>query len=74
MRFLTMRLMTFKELRERTGLSQRQLAKSVGMDAGTVRRIENGQTRDPRYGTISALAEVLGTTPAILANVMRQAA
>lgn len=72
MLFRTMRPMTVKELRERTGLSQRQLAKAAGMDAGTVRRIESGQTRDSRYGTISALADVLGVTTALLANVMQQ--
>lgn len=62
--------MTFKELREKAQLSQGQLAAAAGVDQTTVSQIELGKVRDPRYGTISALAEVLGTTPAILANVI----
>lgn len=62
--------MTFKELRQRAKLSQRQLADAAGVDQKTISLIEVGKVRDPRYGTVSAIAEVLGTTPAILANVI----
>jgi transcriptional regulator with XRE-family HTH domain len=62
--------MTFKQLRERAKLSQGQLADAAGVDQTTISQIELGKVRDPRYGTVSALAEVLGTTPAILANVI----
>jgi transcriptional regulator with XRE-family HTH domain len=62
--------MTFKELRLRAGLSQRQLAEPAGLDHKTVHWIEVGKSRNPRYGTVKALAKVLGKRPEYVARVI----
>lgn len=62
--------MTFKELRRKARLSQAQLADAAGVDQKTISFIEVGKVRDPRYGTISAIAQVLGVTPAFLAAIV----
>jgi transcriptional regulator with XRE-family HTH domain len=65
-----LRGMTFRELRDKARLSQAQLAAAAGVDQTTISQIETGKVRDPRYGTVSALAEVLGTTTSVLAAVI----
>lgn len=62
--------MTFRELRERAELSQAQLAEAAGVDQTTISQIELGKVRDPRYGTVKALAKALGTTPDNLAKLI----
>jgi transcriptional regulator with XRE-family HTH domain len=62
--------MTFKELRTKAGLNQAQLAAASGVDPKTVWWIEHGKVRNPRYGTISALAEVLGCSPVVLGKLV----
>lgn len=62
--------MTFKELRAKAQLSQAQLADAAGVDQKTISGIEVGKVKDPRYGTISAIAHVLGVTPAFLAAIV----
>ena len=62
--------MTFRELRDKAQLSQAQLAAAAGVDQTTISQIETGKVTDPRYGTVSALAEILGTTTSVLANVI----
>jgi transcriptional regulator with XRE-family HTH domain len=50
------KLRTFRESR---GLSQEDLAKSVGVEKATISRIENGH-RVPSMGLVSRLCEVSG--------------
>lgn len=47
--------------REHRGLSQRALARELGINNGHLNRIENG-TRNPRCRLRYAIAEALGTT------------
>jgi transcriptional regulator with XRE-family HTH domain len=47
-----------KELRERAGLSQNQLAKLSGLDHSYLSRLESGQ-RHPSYDAVARLAKVL---------------
>jgi transcriptional regulator with XRE-family HTH domain len=48
-----------KELRERAGLSQAQLADRAGMNVFGVAKLEQGQ-REPSWATVLALATALG--------------
>lgn len=48
-----------KELRQRASLSQRALAKTVGVSNGTISVIENGD-QDPTVGLLKKLVEGLG--------------
>ena len=50
---------TFTELRETAGIGQRELARSLGLDPGTVWRWEVGRT-EPRLRQLRTLAETLG--------------
>lgn len=56
-----------RELRERQGLSQEELAERVGCHANTIRRWELGY-REPRSSDIHKLCEVLNCTEAELLN------
>jgi len=51
-----------KELRNRKGLSQEQLAEDSGLSLRTIQRIEKNETF-PRGDTLKKLAIVLGTSP-----------
>ena len=62
--------MNFRELRERAELSQVRLAKDSGVEQTTISQLELGKVRDPRWSTISALAEALGTTPGVVARAI----
>ena len=62
--------MTFKDLRLKNKLSQAQLARAARLDSKTIFWIETGKVTDPRYGTVSAIAAVLGVTPAYLAAIL----
>jgi transcriptional regulator with XRE-family HTH domain len=62
--------MNFRQLRERAGITQYRLAKVTGVEQTTISQLELGKVRDPRWSTISALAEALGTTPAIVAKAI----
>ncbi len=55
-----------RDLRERAGLTQQQLAASAGVALGTVRNIERGIVVEPGYFTITALLRALGARPADL--------
>ena len=44
-----------RERRRRRGLSQEDLAEAAGVDAKTLRALEQGK-REPRYGTLRAIA------------------
>ena len=62
--------MNFRELRERAEISQVRLAKDSGVEQTTISQLELGKVRDPRWSTISALAEALGTTPGVVARAI----
>lgn len=46
--------------RLRAGLTQAELAERVGVDRGTIGRLETGRTREPHGDLIRRIAEVLG--------------
>lgn len=65
--------MTFRELRERAGFrSGARLAKLAGIDQTTISQLDLGQVADPRYSTVEAIAEVLGTTPGAVMRAIRK--
>ena len=47
------------ETREKSGLSQMDLAKKSGVAQGTISAIESGQTPHPRIDVLSKLCKVL---------------
>ena len=49
-----------KGYREGRGMTQRELAAATGMSIGTLRDLEQGRTRLPRWGIVEELATVLG--------------
>lgn len=53
-----------KRFREDHQVSQRQLAAAAGMSVGTLRDLEQGRTRSPRWGTVEGLAVALCLDPA----------
>lgn len=57
-------------LRNRAGLSQRELADQAGLGRNTISRLEQGA--NARYDTIDKLAQALGTKRAALIQPLRQ--
>lgn len=57
---------TLLSLMHEQGLTQRSLSLRAGLNETAVRDIVEGRARFPRYDTIRALADALGTTPAYL--------
>jgi len=53
------RMLRIRQLRERKGVSLRELARRAGVGVATLSRIESG-TANPRLSTLLQLAEVLG--------------
>lgn len=67
--------MMFRELRESKGfLTGSDLAEAAGVKQTTVSQLDLGKIRDPRYSTVKAIADALGTTPIILAKVIERTA
>lgn len=58
-------LPSLRNLRQRRGLTQRQLATLAGVARNTIIRVEQGRTR-PHAATVLLLAEALGVAPAAL--------
>jgi transcriptional regulator with XRE-family HTH domain len=52
-------MLRIRRLRERKGVSLRELARRAGVGAATLSRIESGEA-NPRLSTLLLLAEVLG--------------
>ena len=50
-----------QKLREQSGLSREQLAKSAGLNTGSLANLENG-ARTPSWPTVQALADALGVS------------
>lgn len=59
----TQATLTLRELRQRAGLSQTELASRSGVRQCTLSTMENG-THLPRAGVLERIAEVLGVTAA----------
>ncbi len=53
-------------LMEKLGLNPRSLSLKAGLNSTAVRDMFEGRSRFPRYDTVKALADALGTTPAVL--------
>jgi transcriptional regulator with XRE-family HTH domain len=51
-----------KELRERAGLTQQELAFGSGLSTSIISQIEQGSTGNPRMSTVKALARALGVS------------
>jgi DNA-binding SARP family transcriptional activator/DNA-binding XRE family transcriptional regulator len=60
-----------RRYREARGLTQRELAAAAGMSLGSLRDLEQGRTRAPRWGTAEKLAAVLGLDPEQRAELAR---
>lgn len=57
-----MGLEIINELKKKKGLTSEQLSKESGVPLGTLNKILNGTTKDPKLETLKALAKVLGCT------------
>ena len=66
--------MNFRQLRKHARITQYRLAKLSGVEQTTISQIELGKVRDPRWSTISALADVLNATPSTVALAIKQTA
>lgn len=55
--------LTLKELRERAGLTQTQLANRVGVRQATISDLETGKSARIDFALLDRLCDVLGTTP-----------
>jgi transcriptional regulator with XRE-family HTH domain len=64
--------MNFRQLREHARITQYRLAKVSGVEQTTISQLELGKVRDPRWSTISALADALNTTPGTVARAIAQ--
>jgi transcriptional regulator with XRE-family HTH domain len=62
--------MTFRELRERAGFNQVELAARSGVQQTTISQLDLGKVTDPRWSTIQALAVALETTPDVVARAI----
>lgn len=56
---------TIKAIRDKRGISQREMARRMGVHPSVYNRFENG-TRTPNTGTIVKIADILGVDPAEL--------
>jgi predicted transcriptional regulator len=67
--------MTFRELREKHGFPNgAHLAKLAGIDQSTISQLDVGKITNPRYGTVEAIADVLGLSTAVVMRAIRQTA
>ena len=51
-----------KELREKLGMKQEDLASKSNVSRGTISALENGKCDDVLVGTLVSIANALGTT------------
>lgn len=54
--------MNLRALRERAGLSQKEVADAADLDQTSVGKLELGRVPDPRISTIDSLARVYGVS------------
>jgi transcriptional regulator with XRE-family HTH domain len=52
--------MSLRDMRERAGLSQDELAAKSGLSQAQISQLERGQTRNPGVSTLMQLADALG--------------
>lgn len=64
--------MTFRQLRQQSGVSQKRLAALSGVEQTTISQLDLGKVRDPRWSTISALAVALNVAPGAVAQAIAQ--
>ena len=57
-----MGLEVIQELKKKKGFTTETLSKASGIPIGTLNKILNGDTKDPRLETMKTLARVLGCT------------
>jgi transcriptional regulator with XRE-family HTH domain len=50
------------EYKKKLGLTTEELSKQSGVPLGTLNKILSGDTKDPKLGTLKAIAKVLGCT------------
>lgn len=55
--------MMLRELRERAGMTQVQLAVKAGLTPSTVYKLESGKAKRPSYTTLRSIASALGVRP-----------
>ncbi len=64
--------MTFRQLLHEAGMTGYRLAKLSGVEQTTISQLELGKVRDPRWSTISALANALDTAPGTVAKAIAE--
>jgi transcriptional regulator with XRE-family HTH domain len=69
--------MTFRTLRRNAGLTQQSLAARARKGRGclsqkVISKIERGETRDPQWSTINALAGALNTSAEAIVAAIRE--
>lgn len=50
------------EYKKRLGMTSEELSRRSGVPLGTINKILSGDTKDPKLGTLKAIARVLGCT------------
>ena len=60
-----------RQLRNKRGLSQEDLAHAAGVTTGTVSTIERGNS-NPTWGTVKRIAQALGVTIVVLAKLCQR--
>ncbi len=62
---------TFRQQRERLGLSLADVSRTTELDVSTVSRLELGKIPNPTYVTLRAIARALGMSIQVVATVDR---
>ena len=57
-----MGLVNIAEYKKKLGITSEELSKRSGVPLGTLNKILSGDTKDPKLGTLKAIARVLGCT------------
>ena len=55
-------MLKIKELREKIGMSQIELAAKSGVSTNTISLMENGKSDNPNKSTLKAIASALGVS------------
>jgi transcriptional regulator with XRE-family HTH domain len=53
-----------RQLRRRAGLTQEELAQLSGISVRTIRGLETGRRRNPRFASVRQLSDAMGLAPA----------
>lgn len=60
------------EYKKKLGITTEELSKRSGVPLGTLNKILSGDTKDPKLGTLKAIARVLGCTLDDFDDVLRE--